>query len=70
MQSMNDKMQDKDEKIDQMNSKLEILVDENNKLKESYEKLLIKLNFIQDNNILIPKDGGKRNTIKSNNEEG
>mmetsp|Transcript_28516 Transcript_28516/g.27488 ORF Transcript_28516/g.27488 Transcript_28516/m.27488 type:complete len:172 (+) Transcript_28516:1102-1617(+) len=59
-QNLNDKIQDKDEKIEQMNSKMEILNEENSNVKESYEKLLSKLTYIQENNILIPKDGAKR----------
>lgn len=49
-------MQDKDEKIEQLNSKVEIVADENHKLKESYEKLMIKLTNMQENYIMIPKD--------------
>lgn len=29
-------------------------------MKESYEKLMMKLSLIQDNNILIPKDGKRQ----------
>lgn len=47
-----------------MQSKMEILNDENVKLKESYEKLLMKITHIQENNILIPKDGKRAGTMK------
>ena len=57
MSLLNDKIFDKDEKIDQLNLKINILNEENVKMKESYEKLHHKLTLIQDNNILIPKDG-------------
>lgn len=40
-----------------MTSKVDILQQENSQIKESYEKLIAKLSFIQENHILIPKDG-------------
>jgi hypothetical protein len=39
---------------------------ENSKMKESYEKLLLKLTTIQDNNILIPKDSKRAIEDNSN----
>ena len=57
MSLLNEKIFDKDEKIEQLNLKINILTEENSKMKESYEKLFSKLTMIQENNILIPKDG-------------
>eukprot|EP00347_Sterkiella_histriomuscorum_P007099 403350261 len=60
MQQLNDTLQDKDEKIDQLSSKVEIMSSENTQIKESYDKLMAKLQFIQENHILIPKDGKRQ----------
>ena len=59
MQQLQDKIIDRDDKIDQLNSKLDILTGENNQLRENYDKLMKKLEEISENNILIPKDGKK-----------
>lgn len=56
MQQLNEKLQDRDEKIDEQNSKIEILTGESKQIKESYDKLLAKLTNIQDNHIIIPKE--------------
>ena len=39
MSLLNDKIFDKDEKIEQLNLKINILNEENHKMKESYDKL-------------------------------
>lgn len=46
IQSLNDKILDKDEKIEQTTQKVEILHNENTVLKEYNEKLLNKLTII------------------------
>lgn len=59
MQQLQDKIIDRDDKIDQLNSKVDILTGENTQLRENYDKLMKKLEEISENNILIPKDGKK-----------
>lgn len=65
MEKLNEKIQDKDEKIEQSNSKVEILSQENTQLKEAYDKLMVKLSYLQENHIMIPKDGKRHNNQDS-----
>lgn len=60
MSQFRDIIADKDDKVEQLSSKIEILVGENQQLKEANEKLLQKISFIQDNHILIPTKEGHR----------
>lgn len=49
-----DKMQDQAEKIEQVESNLEILTIENDSLKKQLQQVQNELNFIKEHNILIP----------------
>lgn len=64
-QQLHEKIQDKDEKVEQLTSKVEILTQENTQLKEAYDKLMVKLSYLQENHIMIPKDGKRLNNIDS-----
>ena len=55
MQKLTDESQDKDDKIDQLNTTIEILNSDKTYIKKSYDSLLEKYKRIQDENILIPK---------------
>ena len=69
IQQIKEVVQDKDEKIDQVNSKVEIMTQENTQIKEAYEKLMVKLSYLQENHIMIPKDG-KRLVNQDNKVNG
>ena len=56
VQSLQEDVEDKDVKIDQLTGKVEIMQNNNNFIKKSYDSLQTKLKKLQTENIIIPKE--------------
>ena len=61
-------IQDKDEKIEQLQATIEILTSGKNFIKKSYDSLMAKLKRIEEENFLIPKKKEESKADQKNSE--
>jgi len=55
---MQDELEDKDLKIEELEAKMNLLDQDNKNYQRIKEVMQMKINHIYDSNILIPKEGG------------